>query len=86
MKASIIFTTIALLATQVLAAPTQASAHAETRRFQAQLIFIGSDPSQFYTLSVPTTSGSTFEVSKSSLSLKLQYLIMLVVLFTTYPI
>lgn len=63
MKTSTLSATIALLASTVLAAP--ASTQASARQFQAQLTFTGADASQSYSMSVPTTADSTFEISES---------------------
>ena len=52
---------MALLATQILAAP---AAKNEARQFQAQLTFIGANPSDSYTLTVPTTPDSSFKISE----------------------
>lgn len=62
MKASILPAAVTILASNVLAAPT--SIQASPRQFQAQLTFTGSDTSQSYSISVPTTPESTFEISE----------------------
>ncbi|KAK4691685.1 hypothetical protein P7C71_g5365, partial [Lecanoromycetidae sp. Uapishka_2] len=59
MKASILTTALALLATQTYSAPTLSPLNA--RQFEAQITFIGAGDASF-TQSVPTAPGSTFTI------------------------